>query len=83
MYLHKDIVIGEEKFKIGTELNESILQKFIESNILTLEISITNSISKGPYLLQTLLNDRNENKSGATVGRQARDACAHFIAFYI
>ena len=65
MYLHKDIVIGEEKFKIGTELNESILQKFIESNILTLEISITNSISKGPYLLQTLLNDRNENKSEA------------------
>ena len=65
MYLHKDIVIGEEKFKIGTELNESILQKFIESNILTLEISITNSISKGPYLLQTLLNDRNENKSDA------------------
>ncbi len=64
-YLHKDIIIGEEKFKIGTELNESILQKFIESNILTLEISITNSISKGPYLLQTLLNDRNENKSDA------------------
>ena len=64
-YLHKDIVIGEEKFKIGTELNESILQNFIESNILTLEISITNSINKGPYLLQTLLNDRNENKSDA------------------
>ena len=64
-YLHKDIIIGEEKFKIGTELNESILQNFIESNILTLEISITNSISKGPYLLQTLLNDRNENKSDA------------------
>ena len=64
-YLHKDIIIGEEKFKIGTELNETILQKFIESNISTLEISVTNSISKGPYLLQTLLNDKNENKSDA------------------
>ena len=64
-YLHKDIIIGEEKFRIGTELNESILQNFIESNISTLEISITNSINKGPYLLQTLLNDKNENKSDA------------------
>ena len=64
-YLHKEIVIEEEKFKIGTELNESILQKFVESNISTLEISITNSINKGPYLLQTLFNDRNENKSDA------------------
>ena len=64
-YLHKDTVIEEEKFKIGTELNESILQQFIESNISTLEISITNSISKGPYLLQTLFNDKNENKSDA------------------
>ncbi len=64
-YLHKNIVIGDENFRIGTELNESILQKFIESNISSLEISITNSISKGPYILQTLLNDKNENKSDA------------------
>ena len=64
-YLHKDIKIGEENFKIGTELNETIINKFIESNIESIEISKTNSINKGPYLLQTILNDKNENKNDA------------------
>ena len=64
-YLHKDIKIGVETFGIGTELNETIIQKIIEANILTLEISKTNSISKGPYLLHTLLNDKNENRNDA------------------
>ena len=64
-YLHKDINIGEETFKIGTELDETIIQKIIEANILTLEISKTNPISKGPYLLHTLLNDKNEGRNDA------------------
>ena len=52
-------------FKIGTEINETILNKIIESNILTIEISTTNSINKGPYLLTTILNDKNETKNDA------------------
>ena len=62
-FLHKDIQIGDEYFKIGTELNAAIIQKIIESNIKSIEISKTNSITKGPYLLQTILNDKNDNKS--------------------
>ena len=61
-FLHNDIIVGEETFKIGTELNEEILQQIIEANITTIEISITNSINKGPYLLQTILNDKNTTK---------------------
>jgi len=62
-YLHKDVLIGEENFKIGSELNETIIQKFIDSNISSIEISKTNTINKGPYLLNTILNDKNENKN--------------------
>jgi DNA-directed RNA polymerase subunit beta len=64
-FLHKNIIIGEETFKIGTELNETILQQIIDANILSIDISTTNSINKGPYLLQTILNDKNENKNDA------------------
>ena len=64
-FLHKDIQIGEDVFKIGTELNDTIVQKIIEANIKSIEISKTNSITKGPYLLLTLLNDKNETKNDA------------------
>ncbi len=64
-FLHKDIQIGEDVFKIGTELNDTIVQKIIEGNIKSIEISKTNSITKGPYLLLTLLNDKNETKNDA------------------
>jgi DNA-directed RNA polymerase subunit beta len=64
-FLHKDIIIGEETLKIGTELNETLLQNIIDANISTIEISITNSINKGPYLLQTILNEKNQTKSEA------------------
>ena len=62
-FLHKNIQIGEEYFNIGTELNVTIIQKIVNSNIKSIEISKTNSITKGPYLLQTILNDKNDNKS--------------------
>ena len=52
-------------FKIGTEINETIIQQILEANIKTLEISITNSINKGPYLLLTLLHDKNNTKDEA------------------
>ena len=61
-FLHKDITVGDEAYKIGTEINEVILNKFIESKILSISVSTTNSINKGPYLLQTIINDKNENK---------------------
>ena len=64
-FLHEDIVIGEEAFKIGTELNDTIIQKFLDEDIKTISVSKTNSISKGPYLLQTILNDKNESKNDA------------------
>ena len=64
-FLHENIKIGEDIFKIGTELNDTILQKILDENINTINVSKTNSISKGPYLLQTLINDKNENKNEA------------------
>jgi DNA-directed RNA polymerase subunit beta len=67
-FLHNDIKISEEEdgiFKIGTELNETILNQILEAKITSLQISITNSINKGPYLLTTILNDKNENKNDA------------------
>ena len=64
-YLTKQFVLGEDIFKIGTELNETIVTKAIEQNITTIETAYTNSINKGPYLLQTIFNDKNENKNDA------------------
>ena len=64
-YLHKDIKIGEETLQIGTELNETLLDKIIEENLDKITISKTNSINKGPYILQTVLNDKNNNKNDA------------------
>jgi len=64
-FLHNDVTIEEDKFNIGTEINETFLQKVIEANISTIEISKTNSISKGSYILQTLLNDKNMSKNDA------------------
>ena len=62
-FLHKNISIEDEIFKIGTEINETILLKFLDNNINSIDISKTNYINKGPYILQTLLNDKNENKN--------------------
>ena len=64
-FLHRDIKIGEDVFKIGTELNETIIEKILEANIKSIEISKTNSINKGPYLLLSIFNDKNENKNDA------------------
>ena len=64
-YLIKDIKIGEEEFKIGSELNETIIEKFIEAKVFSLDLAYTNTINKGPYLLQTLFNDKNNSKNDA------------------
>jgi len=64
-YLTKDVKIGEEEFKIGSELNETIIEKFIEAKVFSLDLAYTNSINKGPYLLQTLFNDKNNSKNDA------------------
>ena len=64
----EDIKINEEDdgiFKIGTELNETILDKLLQNKVNLITISKTNSINKGPYILQTLFNDKNENKNDA------------------
>ena len=64
-FLHNDVNLGEEVYKIGTELNETLLSKIIESKVYNILISTTNYINKGPYLLQTILNDKNETKNEA------------------
>ncbi|MBD1161182.1 DNA-directed RNA polymerase subunit beta [Pelagibacterales bacterium SAG-MED15] len=64
-FLHKDVVCGEDTFKIGTELNESVIQKILENDLKSILISSTNSINKGPYLLLTIFNDKNTNKNEA------------------
>ena len=64
-YLHKDYTIKDDNFKIGIELNETIIQKFLENDINEISISSTNSINKGSYLLQTIFNDKNDTKNDA------------------
>jgi DNA-directed RNA polymerase subunit beta len=67
-FLHKIVKVSDEEegtFGIGTEINETILKQILDANISTIDISITNSINKGPYLLTTILNDKNNNKDEA------------------
>ncbi|MDC3117792.1 DNA-directed RNA polymerase subunit beta [Candidatus Pelagibacter sp.] len=67
-FLHTDVKINNDEgevHKIGTELNETVIQQILDSNIHTLEISITNSINKGGYLLTTIFNDKNNTKDEA------------------
>ena len=64
-FIQKEIVVGDEVLSIGTELDETILSKIIEANIFTISVAITNSINKGPYLLQTIFNDKNQTKNDA------------------
>ena len=39
--------------KLELNLNETIIDKIIDANIHSLDLSVTNSINKGPYLLVT------------------------------
>ncbi len=67
-FLHRDVKVNEQEdgvFKIGTELNDTIIQQILDANIHTLQISVTNSINKGPYLLTTILADKNNTKDEA------------------
>jgi len=68
-YLHRDVKVSDDEeegtFAIGTELNDTIINQILEANISSIEISITNSINKGPYLLSTLLSDKNNSKEEA------------------
>ncbi len=66
--LHRDIKVNDEEegtFKIGTELNDTVIQQILDANIYSIHISVTNSINKGPYLLTTILNDKNNSKEEA------------------
>ncbi len=66
--LHRDIKVTDEEegtFKIGTELNDTVIQQILDANIHSIQISITNAINKGPYLLSTILNDKNNSKEEA------------------
>ncbi len=67
-FLHRDVKVNDEEegtFKIGTELNDTIIQQILDANIHSLQISVTNSINKGAYLLTTVLADKNNSKDEA------------------
>jgi len=67
-FLHRNVKVNDDEegtFKIGTELNESIINQILEAKIYSLNLSVTNSINKGPYLLTTIINDKNNNKEEA------------------
>ena len=65
-YLHRAIIFNDnENTSIGSEINKEILDKVINSNVKTIFISDTNSINKGPYLLNTILADKNQSKEDA------------------
>jgi len=64
-YIVKQFSLGNDVFKIGTEINETIIEKAIEENLTIIETAFTSSINKGPYLLQTIFNDKNETKHEA------------------
>jgi len=65
-FLHNNISLGsEENISAGTEITEEVLTKIIEKNIKTIQISNTNNINKGPYLLKTILADKNNTKGEA------------------
>jgi DNA-directed RNA polymerase subunit beta len=68
-FLHREVKISDEEeanvFGIGTELNETIIQQILDAKVTTIEISITSAINKGPYLLSTILNDKNKDKNEA------------------
>jgi DNA-directed RNA polymerase subunit beta len=67
-FLHRDVKVSDEEegtFSIGTELNDAVIQQILDANIHSLQISVTNSINKGPYLLTTILNDKNNSKDEA------------------
>ncbi|MDA9071490.1 DNA-directed RNA polymerase subunit beta [Candidatus Pelagibacter sp.] len=68
-YLHRDVKVSDDEeegiFGIGTELNDAIIQQILDANVSTIEISITNAINKGPYLLTTILSDKNNDKNEA------------------
>ena len=68
-FLHRDVKVNDDEeegtFKIGTELNDTIIQQVLDANINFLQISVTNSVNKGPYLLSTMLNEKNNDKNDA------------------
>ena len=68
-YLHNEVKVSDDEeegtFGIGTELNDTIIKQILEANINSIELSITNSINKGPYLLTTILSDKNKDKNEA------------------
>ena len=66
--MHSDIKLNDSEtgvLKIGTELNDTIIQQILDANIHSIKIATTNSINKGPYLLLTILNDKNNTKDEA------------------
>ena len=67
-FLHNELRVNEKEdgvFGIGTEINETIIDNIIEAKIYKIKLSVTNSINKGPYILLSINNDKNNSKDEA------------------
>ena len=49
----------------GSDISEENLEKLIQEDVTSLELVNIDPINKGPYLLETLKNDKNLNKNDA------------------
>jgi DNA-directed RNA polymerase subunit beta len=66
-YVAKDYSAKNEELIIGAgfDIQEENLEKIIAERIISLEIVTVDPINKGPYLLETLKNDKCQNKTDA------------------
>ncbi|KPU82626.1 hypothetical protein JI56_01390, partial [SAR11 cluster bacterium PRT-SC02] len=55
----------ENIVQAGSDISEENLEKLIQEDVTSLELVNIDPINKGPYLLETLKNDKNLNKNDA------------------
>ena len=65
-YVGKDYKNGEEEIiKAGFDIDQEVLKKIIDLGISKLDIVNIDPINKGPYILETLKVEKNNNKNEA------------------
>ncbi len=56
---------GEVFAKTGTSIDESLLEYIVDNNINAIDYVVTNGNATGPYVIYTLMADKNETKEAA------------------
>ncbi len=67
-FLGQDLIDGEtgEVFaKTGTLIDESLLEYIVQNKVKSVDYVVTSSNTVGPYIVYTLLADKNEDKESA------------------